>query len=155
MATVTANGKHSYDTKYEGKSLTEWVNLNHKENCRINGWSDSKLRAGAFGFDNIATSLVYFFKVYATGTTDDHSLCVAIHDGWVENYTYWRDTKPWLGAGKNMYFKSVKPIGDEQRNMCAANHFDDLPPDEQAKDQVFVSFMKKTLNPARTDLKAR
>ena len=144
MATVTANGKYNYTDVYNGKTLGEWVNLNHRENCRVNGWASTQLRAGAFGFDNIACSLVYFFEQYKT-LQDDTSLASAVHNGWIENYLYWRDNKPWLGAGKNVYFKAAKPIGDKQRDMCATTPFADLPQEEKDKDMVFVSFMKLSM----------
>ena len=144
MATTTANGNYNYSDVYNGKTLGEWVNLNHRENCRINGWASTQLRAGAFGFDNIATSLAYFFDAQKNESSyDDIALASAIHNGWIENYLYWRDNKPWLGTGKNIYFKAAKPIGDKQRDMCASTPFEHLPEEEKAKDMVFVNFMKQ------------
>ena len=93
------------------------------------------MRPGAFGFDNIACSLIYFFNTYEN-TDYSHSLAEAVHNGW-------RDNKPWL---KNPnYFKPAKAIGDAQRNMCSTTLFDDLPEDEKVKDMIFVNFMKRSL----------
>ena len=108
MATNTANGKYSYEDTFNEITLGEWVNLNHKENCKLNNWSYTPLRPGAFGFDNIACSLIWFFNVY-DNTDDSHSLAEAVHNGWIENYLYWRDNKPWM-TNPN-YFKPAKAIG--------------------------------------------
>jgi hypothetical protein len=141
MATNTANGKYSYDTIYYGKPLCEWVDLNHAENCRVNGWSHTSLLPGAFGFDNLACSLVHLFNEVTPNSTDVE-LASAVHNGWAENYTFWRDTKPWLGPGKGVYFKASKPLGDVERDTLVVTPYSELPLDEQTKYMVFVTFCR-------------
>lgn len=95
MASQTANSKYQYDTIYHGQSLDHWIQSAHKKNCSVNGWKYMPLKRGAFGYDNIAISLVYLFD-YITkfGKHDTEMMADAIHRGWCENYIYWRDNKP-------------------------------------------------------------
>ncbi len=76
MPTCTANSFYEYNKIYYGKTLCEWVNLAHKENCVINKWEFVPLNVGQFGFDNIACSLVYCFKHLQTTTKGDKDVII-------------------------------------------------------------------------------
>jgi len=139
MATLTANGRYKYDDIYYGAKLDQWVQEAHRANCKANGWSYQPLKKGAFGYDNIAVSLVYLFDAFYE-TSDNDELASAVHNGWCENYLYWRDNKPYLT--NTNYHRPAKAIGDALRNKCAELPYDKLPKDEQVKDMVFVHFVK-------------
>ncbi len=64
-----------------------------------------------------------------------------IHQGWVINYNYWRDHKPWeKEVCRN---KPAKPLNDERRNLCAETKFSDLPNDEKEKDLLLAKWIQK------------
>ena len=107
---TTANGKYRYDAIYYGKTLNEWVQACHVENCRYYKWVYRPLVPGAFGFDNLACGLSNLFALYEKdgSCTCPLSSYDAIHEAWKENYEYWRDNKPWLkkSGAKALYRRS-------------------------------------------------
>jgi hypothetical protein len=143
-ATKTANGKYCYNNVYYGKTLDAWVNECHKANCAKNGWRFQPLRRGAFGYDNIVVSLVYLFRSIETNKGDKDVLCDAVHQGWCENYQYWRDNQPW--KTDVAYSAPLKPLGDAQRDMCLTTSYVNLPKDEQDKDLLFVDYVLSILS---------
>jgi hypothetical protein len=137
----TANGKYSYNTLYAGKTLDNWIQSTHAENCRVNGWVVTPLKPGAFGYDNLACSLHYLFACLAETKTCQIShgkLASAVHDGWMENYVYWRDNEPWRDS--SFYRAPAKPLGDARRNSCLVS-YENLPLEEQDKDMIIVKFV--------------
>ena len=66
-----------------------------------------------------------------------------IHEGWVENYIYWRDHKPWT-TDKN-YTKPSQCLGDKRRNDCAKTKYLNLPEDEKLKDRIIAKFIYEQL----------
>ena len=145
MLNVSANGKYNYDTIYLNKTLDELVNLAHKENCLVNKWYYNPLHRGMFGYDNLVCSLSYACNLLnQNNVVTDVELATAIHDGWIENYTYWRDNKPYVN--NTSYKAPNKPLGDIERNLSASLSYDKLSTSEQEKDIVFVHFLRNLMN---------
>ena len=142
MATVTASKKYSYEEQVGGKSLAEWVDVLHLHNCSQNGWYYRPLRPGAFGYDNLVYTVAAGFE---SQDRSELGLARAIHQAWAENYRYWRDHQPYLG--NKIYFKASKPLGDDRRNLCAQQTFDELPEDEQEKDLVLARCLLSFMSP--------
>lgn len=146
VATCTADGSYRYDRVVCGKPLSEWVNLVHRYMSDKSGWKYFPLSPGAFGYDNLVVSIAEllinisardneFSRLLICTSTVDY-LAHHVHEGWVKNYTYWRDNSPFLADPS--YKKPAKPLGDERRNMCASLKYDDLPQDEKDKDIMVV-----------------
>lgn len=142
-ATRTANGKYSYDDIYYGHSIDFWVQKCHQENCTVNRWNYRPLRKGAFGYDNIVVSLVYLFKGLKHNFVYCEHLASLVHDGWKENYLYWRDNLP--GKKEGPYYPPAQALGDLRRDECAASRYLDLPEDEKEKDRVLASQVFKLI----------
>ena len=144
-ALTTANGRHLYQL-YD--TLAQEA---HRHFAEVNGWAKSTLRPGQFGYDNMVTSvawvalmdraLVFDFDTPRQLTVEEAA--DLIHQGWTENYLYWRDQKPFLQ--NRGYQKPAKPLGDPRRDSCAQATFAQLPPDEQEKDLVLARFLIKRL----------
>jgi len=152
---TTANLNYNYYDEYYNKTLHEWVDLVHEKNSIINKWKVITLKKGCFGFDNLAVSLCHVFNYidrYVTYTIDD--IACAIHDGWCENYLFWRDNKPfeesYCSQHSQTWIKPFTPLGDERRNICASTKYEDLPQDEKDKDiiiaQIIIDEIKKINN---------
>lgn len=135
MAVQTANGEYRYDLRLGDQTLDQWVQGAHQHNCQQHGWDYRPLRPGAFGYDNLVISLGY---ALATKSRDRTILAEAIHRGWVVNYVYWRDHRPWEREG---YFKPFKPLADPRRDECAQTPFSDLPEEEKEKDLLLADFL--------------
>ncbi|MDB4769562.1 hypothetical protein OAG24_01215 [bacterium] len=153
-ATKTANGKYDYKQIVRGKPLDDWVQATHKVNCEKNNWDYRALKRGAFGYDSIAVSimrLIEFLKereieLASQFPDSKNAKCIdlekmssLVHDGWAENYIYWRDNKPYETGG--MYFKPFNDVGDKRRDKCAAKEFISLPEAEKAKDRMIASYV--------------
>ncbi len=139
VATISANQSVEYSKVYYGHSFEEWVDIIHKENCNMNNWKYTKLQHGSFGFDNIVISLYYLFEnANASELVNDNieHLAHLIHEGWIVNYTYWRDNSPWLQ--NEDYIRPYSPLGDQRRNDCASTKYADLPEEEKEKDRILV-----------------
>lgn len=140
----TANGKYEYSSVRHGRTLLEWVEGAHAHLSQESGWSYRPLNPHTFGFDNMACSLMHVFKALETVQCISlEDMASHIHEGWIENYTWWRDEKPWL------LFKNCKapynPLGDERREKCASLPYKDLPPDEQEKDRIIARYILSKL----------
>ena len=156
-AIYTADGNFKYDQEYCGKTLDKWAQEAHKHNCKVNGWKFCPLKKGAYGYDNLCMSFGYVFEHYDIDELDElddldkrdelnvDQVASLIHDGWVANYLYWRDNKPYDCNDYN-YRKPYKPINDKRRNKCADTPYDDLPNNEKKKDLVFAKFILKSLS---------
>jgi hypothetical protein len=129
--------------EFHGRPLSEWVNLVHKDFSIQSGWSYAPLKAGMFGWDNMAMSVGYVFRTAGLPLKNMTAERVAelVHDGWVANYTYWRDHKPY----KPVYTPPAKPLGDDRRNLCASTTFKDLPQDEKDKDLMIARYLLKSI----------
>jgi len=143
--THTANGKYEYDTLYNGKTLDKWIEDVNRHNCNANKWNYFKLQKGNFGYDNLAVCITYVFQYIQENNKlpSLHKCCKLIHDGWIENYIYWRDNKPY--NGKRGYKRPGNPLNDERRNNCAKLSYDDLPEDEQEKDKIIASYLLENI----------
>lgn len=132
-ATTTANGKYRYDRGFHGAPLSEWVQTSHAALARASGWEYRPLRAGTFGHDNLAVSLAHMFtRLGERAGADVDETAARIHDGWTENYVFWRDHEPWKHSPS--YYAPFNPLGDPRRERCAQTAYEDLPPDEKEKD---------------------
>lgn len=144
-AVRTANGAHRYDDILYGITMHEWVQRLHAHNCAASGWSFKPLRRGAFGYDNLASSVAAVFLDEEAGPPElvgERPAVVAgvaarIHEGWVENYVFWRDNRPWDGL-YYVYLKPYEALGDPRRDLCASRSYEALSPEERAKDDVLA-----------------
>ena len=124
-------------------TLDSLVQETHKHNCEVNGWQFKPLLRGAFGYDNLCLSIAKLLDCNQMQLTDEKAAEI-VHDGWVQNYLYWRDNSPWTNT-------SVNPIGDERRDKCAATKFIDLPQEEKDKDFIISNFILKKMIEALED----
>lgn len=146
MATVTANRKYRYNDEVFGRTLDTWAQEVHKYNAKMNGWKYFPLKPGAYGYDNNIVALMRVFKALEDDPdilADHDAMCQLIHEGWIENYVYWRDNKPYDKDDK--YRKPAKPLNDARRNALINKRHDELPQDEQEKTVVYVDFIKECL----------
>ncbi len=143
-AICTANKLYNYDDKYNEITLDDFVQYVHKRNCEENKWKHTALKKGAFGYDNLCVTIGTVFNNKITKDSAHEDVAKWVHDGWIENYTYWRDNTPW--DNKNMtYYKPYNPFGDERREMCAKTEYKDLPDDEKEKDLLIAKFIMEKL----------
>ncbi len=143
---LSANKKYAYKDVYYNHTLDEWVNIAHFQLSKKSGWDYHPLKPGAFGYDNLIASLVYLFQNLANKPQKDgrntlydeeiESMASAVHEGWIENYLYWRDNSPFLT--NSFYKKPASALGDERREKCAKTVYYDLPDDEKDKDRYIV-----------------
>lgn len=144
MALKTANTHYEYSRVFHNKTLDQWVQLIHEKNTAVNKWRHSPLKIGSFGYDNLAVCIAHVFlniesieKLHRYDNIDE--IADLVHKGWVLNYTYWRDNKPWI---KNKFYtRPAKPLGDEVRNKLSITPFCELPQDEKYKDLYVAKFM--------------
>lgn len=64
-----------------------------------------------------------------------------IHQGWIINYVFWRDNEPWTFE-KIKYQKPYKTLNDEQLNICASTHYEDLVEEEKNKDLILAKWIQ-------------
>ena len=102
MADLTADGLITYQQVLKGKTIDCWVQEVHCANCTENRWKYMPLKPGAFGYDNLAHSIVTAIEC---DNLDVNIMADAIHRGWIKNYTFWRDNKPYATNSR-----SKKPI---------------------------------------------
>lgn len=113
-----------------GRTLNDWVQLLHRENCRHFNWTHRPLTAGAFGYDNLVHSVLTLADV---GALDEQAQAALVHAAWARNYVHWRDNPP-----AAPYLPPHNALGDDRRNACAAADYSQLPVDEQEKDLHIV-----------------
>lgn len=129
--TLWSNITASVATVVEGRRLDEWVDLLHANNCYQRGWDVVQLHRGSFGFEILAVSVLALARAPCDSTIDE--LAAIVHTAWSIAYIHWRDNPP-----PSPYRRPYNPLGDLQRDTCAAQGFDELPTDEQEKDRVVV-----------------
>lgn len=147
--TQTANGEYKYDQVFdvlgEKTTLRELVNTCHKELSDALQWDYKALFEGSFGFDNVAVpvglvmkNLENILEKMKENKFEDvlEYMSDLVHQGWIVNYTYWRDHSPWENT--NSYRKPYKDLGDENRNVLAQTEFKDLPSFEKQKDKIIA-----------------
>lgn len=137
VATTTANGLYTYSMILGGKSLHQWVEVTHQAFTKEYGWKNTLLKPGSFGYDNLVCSVAHCYdkilEQIVIGNVETKHAAEWVHDGWVMNYTYWRDNKPWENQA---YSKPSSPLGDVRRDELANTAYLDLPLDEQRKDLI-------------------
>lgn len=150
MATKTAykDQEYSMDIGFAAdKILSNVVQDLHKYNCKENKWFYNPLKEGAFGFDNLAISIIYTLEKVKTQEKlkkiSIDKLSDYVHRAWSKNYIYWRDNEPWIN-GK--YIKPAKTLNDKNRNKLAETDYDELPEEEKEKDRIIARFIKKNFS---------
>ena len=141
--TVTANQLYSYDAQVGNQTLHHFIQQSHLAMCKAYGWSSTPLKVGCFGYDNLACSIAWCYTQLIE-TITERSVIVEdaaawVHDGWVQNYVWWRDQKPW--KTNKAYTKPSAALGDERRDNLALTAYADLPEDEKEKDRVVASYV--------------
>jgi hypothetical protein len=122
--------------------MDTWIQLSNKYNSDINRWQFRLLKKGAYGYDNMCLSLYKVFiyiNKYPGKIFDKEKIASLIHDGWCENYIYWRDNKPYNKS--KIYIKPYNKLDDERRNMLAITKFEDIPQDEKDKNYIIADFL--------------
>lgn len=97
---------------------------------------------GTFGYDNMANSIGHALQ-QADAKKPQMSPRL-IHEGWSKNYVFWRDRKPFESS--KLYKIPFTPLGDERRNLCAQQSFDQLPKEEQTKDVELAECLQKIVD---------
>ncbi|CAH6420952.1 Hypothetical protein KVN_LOCUS81 [uncultured virus] len=138
MASISANGKFSYEKIYIDKSLNEWTINVHKYMTKELKWKYAPLKKGMFGYDNLIMSLAYVFE-YCPNKLDINEVADYVHQGWTANYLYWKNNNPW--SVNKFYMKPKNPLGDQRRNNCANTPFKFLPKEEKEKDLIIAKFL--------------
>ena len=153
----SANGDYNYDDKFYDITLDSWAQEANIFNCISNNWNISPLKKGNFGYDNLIVSLGYTL-INCNNYTEVNieSIASLIHEGWIINYTYWRDYSPWLNSYDTSnsivrskvykYFKPFAPLGDERRNNCAILDYYQLSQEEKDKDIILAKFLIDKIN---------
>jgi hypothetical protein len=142
VASQTANGQFSYNQSFLNQPLHTLVQELQLYQAKTYGWAAVPLKQGGFGFDNLAICIGLLLQKIEQDRSLLDNLELAsdlIHQGWIINYVYWRDSKP--GLKSKDYKAPAKPLGDERRNMCAITSFQLLPEDEKNKDRVIAKFL--------------
>lgn len=140
----TANGYYNFDQYFLGHRLCDLVIICHKRYSSIMKWKYRQLKPGQFGYDNMAMALGYVLT-NMNNNSDLAELAELAHKGWIINYKFWRDDKPF--SYDSAYKKPFENLGDERRNKCAETDFCDLDKEEQVKDKIIAQFvidMKKS-----------
>jgi hypothetical protein len=139
----TANKVYKYNTKMFGKTLYGHAKLANvfleKHFC----WGPhTPLKIGGFGTENMICRMGAAMRklksrlraglVPSKVWEIEAQIAKDIHDGWCENYTYWRDNKPWLSD--HFYSKPAKMFHNiDHRNVRAETEWEDLPfPDKES-----------------------
>lgn len=155
VAIETANRKYKYNQLFFQNTLNDIIQEAHKFNCEKNKWDFKPLIPGAFGYDNLAiclgNSFTKILQDLDTNTNANYNqninnnltlgeeIAELVHKSWIENYTYWRDNKPW--ETNNTYRPPYSPIGDERRNKLAETPYSELPQEEKDKDLIIAEFI--------------
>jgi hypothetical protein len=143
-ALASASGNYQYDQVFMGHKLSDLVAICHKELSRQSAWFYLPLIPGQFGYDNIIESLGHALTNFKN--TDIETLASFIHDGWANNYIYWRDNQPFI---TNSFYKAPgKPLGDTRRDQYAATKFNDLDEDEKEKDRIIAKTLYQVIKPS-------
>ena len=137
----TANRKYKYDQVFISQTLDEWIQQAHRYNCQSNKWKYTPLKRGAYGYDNLAICLgniLTYIENHGMSELNVTKLASNVHDGWTENYIYWRDYTPFVHG---VYLKPYNPINDERRNACASMTYEQLSDEEKEKDLIIARFI--------------
>jgi hypothetical protein len=143
IATETANKSYKYNDSFFGKKLSDIVNSVHKHYSEKMKWTYKPLFPGTFGYDNLAISIAYTLSSIKNKKYEINELATLVHEGWIINYLYWRNNKPYLT--NEIYKKPYNPLGDERRDKCASLSFDQLDKEEQDKDIIIAEYLIKII----------
>jgi hypothetical protein len=139
--TRTADQSIDYYENYNGKSLLLWAQIAHRDLAIKSGWGPASLpKPGSFGFDSLVHSIKTLIQeIQHLELTKDNVDVAAyfIHQGWIKNYVYWRDMKPW--KSNTLYARPSNTLGDEKRNSAASTKYQLLSEEEQSKHQVIAA----------------
>ena len=128
-----ASGRYS-NLLFKNFKIDELVEICHRELSEKSGWKFSSIMSGQFGYDNLVESIGHALTNW---TNDEDKLAELIHTGWINNYTFWRDNRPWeLFPGK--FKRPNKPLGDERREKCAVTPYQNLDIEEKEKDLIIA-----------------
>jgi hypothetical protein len=146
-ATRSANGEYKYDEILYFMTLDSWAQEANTFNCISYNWNLSPLKKGNFGYDNLIVSLGYTLINCKKFTEENiENIANLIHEGWIINYTYWRDNEPWLNNTVYKYYRPFVSLGDERRNNCAELEYYQLPQEEKDKDRILAKFLINKMN---------
>jgi hypothetical protein len=149
-ATTTADGSYAYDDIPSGftTSLRDLVQKANVYNSKHYRWTINRLKPGSFGFDNLAMCIGHTAEHISglpsfDAASEDavEQVAALIHQGWIRNYIFWRDNKPWLKKDGALYYAAAKPLNDARRNQCAVAEYCSLPADEKEKDIVLAKWL--------------
>lgn len=146
-AVQSADGKYKYDREIYYMTLDSWTQDAHKYNCLSHGWNYSPLKKGQHGYDNLIVSIGYTLincKDFTNTVENIEIIANLIHEGWIHNYTFWRDYSPW--ENNTNYIKPCNPLGDDRRNECALFDYQELSQEEKNKDIILAKFLIGKIN---------
>ena len=135
----SANGKYCYDDEFFGVKIDEYVNIIHKQMSEHYNWKYYPLKKYSFGYENLVNSIgkTFDYACSKNGKVTVDELADMVHQGWIDNYIFWRDQKPYISC-ESIYIKPYNSLSDERRNKCAITEYKDLPEEEKEKD-LFIA----------------
>lgn len=143
----TANKLFSYDKKYLNESLDKHARVVHSILVKKCEWNSKTMLCGMYGYDALIMSIGYAFD-FCPDKLSVNCLAEYIHQGWSDNYLYWRKHKPWVSDKR--YKKPHNSLDDDRRNKLALTKFDDLPKAEKKSNIVIAKYILKLLTPKTT-----
>lgn len=137
--------KHRVTVSMSSPNFPQLVAGAHKCVSEKYGWEYKPLEPYTFGYDNIVSSIQQaLVAIHVKPNISIDELAVHVHNGWVDNYTLWRDEQPWLADPK--YKAPYTVFGDERREKCAASTFQQLPHCEQEKDRCIAKYIIESVH---------
>jgi hypothetical protein len=150
--TKSANGMFLYEDLYCYISLDEWAKMCHRNLSKKMGWAYYSLKKGAYGYDNFIVSIGHMFEQYNKYNDENidnfkarpanvNMMAKWIHEGWVINYLYWCNNKPWLEDHGGNYRAPAKLVDFEKRDAFAKSKFFDKENVEKEKELIIARFI--------------
>lgn len=144
-AKETANKQYQYDDIIRGKSLHDWATKVNSRLCTLKNWPVSPLRKGSFGYDTTIMSVGNAFRETDTMEIIRKSdLAQKIHQGWVANYVYWRDNRPYEKEN-GLYIKPSTPLGDVHRDLCVLQSYSEISVEVREKAELIAGILLNLL----------
>jgi len=137
---------HQYNVGH--LTLHQAVDSLHRFILAKNGWEYRPLKIGSWQYDNFAHFIFsineWCLQNVAEKKPTPKRLSKIVHASWVQNYTYWRDQKPYL-TDKRYSLPKKDPFNPE-RDARVLKVYKDLSEEEQAKHSLFVGWYYQHLS---------
>jgi len=134
---TTADGKYNLAQKFFNElPLYKLAQTCNELTCK----NPIILTFNSYGMDVIASSIGYaLINIVDLSLASIEEISTMIHKGWIENYIYWRDNKPWISRN---FSKPHDALGDERRESFVTLSFNELDKTRQARNLLWAKFLK-------------